>query len=296
MNASPPVQATRDAIRTARRSGPTDLLLDARTMRGARHRAAVADLRDGLRLWRLAVSLGWLDIKLRYRGSLLGPFWLTLSSAVMVASMGFLYATLFHQSLQQYLPFLSISLILWGAGIGALTGEACNCFVSAEQTIRSTRMPFTVQVLRTVVSNCVVLAHNVIVPLVVFVLFRVWPGWHALLSLPGFVLWLLDGAAVCYLLGCIGARFRDVPPIVGSLMQIFYYVTPVFWHPSQLGAKGWWLPLNPFDSLLEVVRAPLLGQSPGLFVWAVALGDSLLLWAAAWLLFVRARSRIAFWM
>ncbi len=278
----------------ARKQAP-ELLLDARTGRSTRSKAARDDLRDGLALWRLAFSLGWLDIKLRYRGSLLGPIWLTLSSGVMVASMGAIYSLLFHQHPRDYLPFLAVSLILWQAGIGALSGDACNSFLGAEQTIRSMRMPFTVQVLRTVVSNVIVLGHNVVVPLVVFAIFGAWPGFRALLSLPGFALWVLDGAAACYLLGCICARFRDVPPIVGSLMQVAYYITPVIWKPSQLGARGWWLPLNPFDPLLEVVRTPLLGGTPGLLIWGAALGYSALFWTVSWSVFVRARPRIAFW-
>lgn len=47
---------------------------------------------------------GWLDIKLRYRGSILGPFWLTASTAVMVAAMGVLYAYLMNMDVHKYLP------------------------------------------------------------------------------------------------------------------------------------------------------------------------------------------------
>ena len=94
------------------------LLLDASGGGGARRRAARHDISDGAAQWRLACSLGWLDIKLRYRGSALGPFWLTLSSAVMIASMGLLYGMLFGVVLSQYLPFLAISMILWQTGIG----------------------------------------------------------------------------------------------------------------------------------------------------------------------------------
>ena len=145
------------------------------------------------------------------------------------------------------------------------------------------------------VRNVIVLGHNVIVPLAVFAIYGLWPGAHALLSLPGLALWLLDGAAACYFLGAICARFRDVPPIIGSLMQIAYYLTPVIWKPSQLGARGWWLPLNPFDPLLEVVRAPLLGTTPSLLIWGAALGYSAVFWLVSWRVFVRARPRIAFW-
>ncbi len=271
------------------------LLLDARGGVSARRRATGEDLSDGAGQWRLACLLGWLDIKLRYRGSALGPLWLTLSSAVMVASMGLIYGTLFGMVLSQYLPFLAISLILWQSGISGLIGEGCTVFLEAEQMIRSVRMPFTVQVLRCVARNVIVLAHNLVVPIVVFALFDSWPGARAVLALPGLALWFLDGIAACFLLGSICARFRDVPPIIGSIMQIAFYITPIVWKPAQLGRHGWWLPLNPFYTLLELVRGPLLGGLPGWTLWGAALGDSVLLWLAAWIVFTRARPRLAFW-
>jgi lipopolysaccharide transport system permease protein len=53
-----------------------------------RNYPAVRDIKNGSTLWPLAWTLGWLDIKLRYRGSMLGPFWLTLSTGIMVGSLG----------------------------------------------------------------------------------------------------------------------------------------------------------------------------------------------------------------
>ena len=79
----------------------------------ARQHQAVADLVGAARLWRLALALGWFDIRLRYRGSMLGPFWLTLSTAVMVVALGVLYSALFKMELHDYLPFLALSLVLW---------------------------------------------------------------------------------------------------------------------------------------------------------------------------------------
>ncbi len=272
------------------------LLLDASGGARARRGAVGRDLAGGLAHWKLACALGWLDIRLRYRGSALGPFWLTLSTAVMVAAMGVLYGTLFGTVLRDYLPFLAISIILWQSGIGGLTGEACTVFLDAEQTIRSVRMPFTVQVLRCIVRTVLVLAHNLVVAVGVFAIFDAWPGVGALLSLPGIALWLVDAFAACFLLGSICARYRDVPPIVGSIMQIAFYITPIIWKPSQLGAHGWWLPLNPFYSLLEIVRAPLIGAPPQATVWVSALAYSLVLWLLALAVFTRARSRLAFWL
>ena len=104
----------------------------------------------------------------------------------------------------------------------------------------------------------------------------------------------MDGA-LTLLLGTFCARFRDIQPIVNSVLQIAFFVTPVIWKPEQLGPRAVWLPLNPFYDMLEIVRSPLLGHAPSLLVWVAALIYSGILCGLAWMFFLRARGRIAFW-
>ncbi|MBM9402292.1 ABC transporter permease [Gluconacetobacter azotocaptans] len=257
--------------------------------------AALRDIGAGLTMWRLALSLGWLDIRLRYRGSALGPFWLTLSSAIMIGAMGLIYGRLFHMDLHGYLPYLALSMILWQVGVSGVLGEACTCFTDAERMIRAVRLPFFLQAMRMMVRTAIVFGHNIVVPLGVFLLLGVWHGAAMLMALPGVALWLVNGLASALLLGSICARFRDIPPIVGSVVQVAFYVTPVMWSASQLKGRDWWFELNPFYPLLEVVRGPLLGQVPALRIWVEAgLGSGLLCLAALYV-FSRSRSQLAFW-
>jgi lipopolysaccharide transport system permease protein len=261
----------------------------------SRHGRALLDLREAVSLWRLCWTLAWLDIKLRYRGSMLGPFWLTLSTAIMVAAMGGIYAGLFKMNVRDYLPFLVLSLVLWNF-LGALVGEACLGYTASEGMIRSVRMPFTLYAARIVLRNVLVLGHNVLVVAAVFAIFDHWPGASGLLALPGFALWLFDAFALSVLLGALCARFRDIPPIVGSVMQMAFFVTPVIWKPELVGpGRQWLLPFNPFFSILDLVRAPLLGALPSGMAVLSALLYSFALGLASWFLFARARGRIAFW-
>jgi lipopolysaccharide transport system permease protein len=259
-----------------------------------RNRLAVSDIVAGARLFPLAYTLAWLDIRLRYRGSMLGPLWLTLSTGVMVAALGYLYARIFQTDIHSYLPFLALSLVLWGY-LGTAVGESCTAFTEAESVLRAVRMPFFLFAARILIRNMLVFAHNIIVIVVVYVVFDVWPAWHALLAIPGVLLWAINSLALVLLLGTFCARFRDIPPIVASVMQIAFFMTPVIWKPEQLGSGQALLPLNPFFDLLDIVRAPLLGELPGADVWLGAAGYSLVVWALAWSLFTRVRGRIAFW-
>ena len=262
---------------------------------GARNRMAGRDLREAASLWRLCWTLSWLDIKLRYRGSVLGPFWLTLSTAVMVGAMGLIYSTLFRMNLHEYLPLLVLSILLWNF-LGTLVADGCTCYLQSESMIRSMRMPYSLYAARVVVRNVLVLGHNLIVIVAVYALLRISPGGTVLLALPAFALWLVDGFAASVLLGALCARFRDIPPIVASIIQMAFFVTPVIWKPQLVGAaRQALLPWNPFFSLLEIVRAPMLGEFPSVVVYLSALGYSALLCLAAWLLFARVRGRLAFW-
>ena len=256
---------------------------------------AVRDVLDGLRLWRLAVTLGWLDIKLRYRGSMLGPFWLTLSTAVMVGALGTLFAAIYRMDIRDYLPFLALSQVLWGF-LATLIADGCTRFTSSEPLILAIRMPLSVHALRVLVRALLILAHNVLVIIGVDLWFSLWPGAVLWLAIPGLLLWVLDAFALLLLLGAIGARFRDIPPIVASIVQIAFFVTPVIWKPEQLGARAWVLPYNPFFVLLEVVRAPMLGYLPSAMTWLMAVVYSLLLLGVTWWLLVRARGRVPFWL
>ncbi|MBU6449444.1 MAG: ABC transporter permease [Rhodospirillales bacterium] len=291
-------QAEAGLVRSAR-SSSQPVIIAASHSWGGRAASAVQDLRESLRLWPLVWTLSLFDIRLRYRGSLLGPFWLTMSTAVMIGAIGFVYSRLFHQDVAAYLPFLAVSLVLWNF-INMITAEGATCFSASADMIRSQRMAHTVHPARVVVRNLLVLAHNLAVIVVVFIIYPPHLTWSLLSELPALALWALDASAVALLLGLVGARYRDVPPIVGSVMQIAFYVTPIMWSPAMLMNRGLGLSLalikmNPFYGLLQIVRGPLLGQPVDASAWTNALCYSVFLVLMSFLLFVRARPRIPYW-
>jgi lipopolysaccharide transport system permease protein len=116
------------------------------------------------------------------------------------------------------------------------------------------------------------------------------------MALPGLLVWSIDALALTLILGGFCARFRDIQPIVNSVMQIAFFVTPVIWKPTQLSPSGIKnLALNPFFDLLEIVRGPILGSNVASTTWIGALLYSVALCAISWAFFVRARGRLTFW-
>ena len=259
-----------------------------------RRERAIADVAMGRRRWRLAAALAWLDIRNRYRGSVLGPFWLTLSTGVMLLGIGITYSTLFKLSLVEYLPHLAVSLVVWNF-ISQMVTEATTSFVQSEAIIRQMPLPYTIHALRCMLRNLLIGAHNLPLILLVFVACGTYPGWEVLLAIPGLMLIALNGFALALLLGMICARFRDIGPIVGSVMQLFFFLTPIIWKPQLLGEWAVLLPFNPFYVILETVRGPLIEGGGTLIAWLAALFYTSVNVVVAAVFLVRFRSRVAFW-
>lgn len=255
---------------------------------------ALADLFEGFARLRLAWALARNDLHNRYRGSVLGPIWLTLSTAVMLAALGLLYSTLFRMDLREYLPWLGVSLIVWNL-IAQTVADSCTCLIQAEGVIRQLPLPHSTHALRCVLRNAMTAAHNLPLIAVVFAMFGIMPGPAVLLVIPGLALLGVNALAHALLLGIVCARFRDVVQIVGALMQIAFFITPVIWKPDLLREWAFLMPLNPFYPLMEVVRAPLLDDGGTLGVWLAAAGWTALNVSIAFAFFVRFRGRVAFW-
>jgi lipopolysaccharide transport system permease protein len=255
---------------------------------------AMADLVTGFTSWRLAWALARLDLRNRYRGSVIGPFWVTLSTAIMVLGLGLLYSQLLKQDLTLYLPHLAVSLIVWNT-MAALVPDATTCFSSAEGVIRQLPLPLTTHVLRSVFRNALSAAHSLPLIVVVFAAMGHMPGWEAFMIIPGLVLLGVNAFAACIFLGMVCARFRDIGQIVTNIMQLAFFMTPVIWKVELLGPKAALLFLNPFYPILETIRGPLVegGTSPA--IWIAAVLYTLLHCSIALAFFIRFRSRVAFW-
>lgn len=255
---------------------------------------ALQDAIDGLSLWTLWGKLGWNDILQRYRRSLLGPLWLTASMAIMVVSLGLVYSKIFKMELHDFIPFLCVGLLIWNY-IATILSESGALFTGAESYIKQIRLPYSLYVLRFMWSKIIIFAHNFVIYFGVLIYFQIWPGSVVLYAIPGFLLVTLNGALASMYLGMMSARFRDIPQIIGSVIQIVFFVTPIMWKPELLGEHSNLMALNPFFHLIEIVRAPLLGHLPSLSNYMAVALITLVNGLIAAAFFARFRSRISYW-
>lgn len=257
---------------------------------------AVQDLIEGFCAWRIWFMLAWQDIKLRYRRSYLGPFWITISMAIMIYSMGFLYGKLFKADLAVYYPFLACGLVSWTM-IATTVVETSDTFSSSAGFIKQIKLPYSVYILRTVTRNFIIFFHNLLAIVPILIYFNLG---FSLVGIFGFIygvlLLFMFGFTFGMIFSIVGTRFMDIKQIISSLIQIVFLLTPIMWMPYMLPERfGFMAAFNPFYQVINLIREPLTGHVISLFTFVYTL---LLLGVGMICMFIllrRARRRIAFW-
>jgi ABC-type polysaccharide/polyol phosphate export permease len=258
---------------------------------------ASQDLVRGFLQWPLWGRLGWLEVKRRYRRTVIGPFWSSISLTIYVIAVGILGAGLWNQSVNEYLPFLVSGMLAW-MFVSTVVIESCGLFINGSDLFGKFSFDYSLLAYALVWRNLITFLHNLIVYLVIVLLLA--PQLitaTSFLVIPGMFLLLVGGVAVALLCGMLCLRFRDVTQVIANIMQIALLITPIFWPPSSLEGRSRFIfvDFNPFYRIVDVVRRPLLGSAPTFTSYAAVVGMLMLAWIVAYIAFRRFRHRIAYW-
>jgi ABC-type polysaccharide/polyol phosphate export permease len=212
-----------------------------------------------------------------------------------VGGMGGVYATLVKVDIASYLPYVATGLVFWGLIATALT-ESCSAFIDNEAIIKQVALGRFTYILRMMARNLIVLMHNAIIIVIVLVIIQVPQSWALLMLIPGMLLVIVNLGWIGYVLAIIGARFRDIPQIVQSAVQILFFVSPVIFRPSQLPANHPVILFNPIAWMLEVLREPMLGVWPSAFAYTALIVMMVVGWAFALVFAGRYAQRVVYWL
>ena len=273
-----------------------DELIEARvTTWGTLFVGGAVDLGQTMRQSRLWAMLGWNDIRQRYRRSALGPFWITLSTALFTILMGVIYAQIFRMDIRSYLPYVALGLIAWGF-ISGTTSDSCSAFLEGTGIIKQIKLPCALFVMRVIWRSFIIFMHTVVLIIPLALIFDIEINWHTLLVFPGMALVFLHQIWVGLLIAILATRYRDMVQLINTAIQITTFATPIMWPVNALGESHLIANINPAYHLVELIRAPLLGAEPALLSWLFIGGMNIVGFVVATWLLGRARNRIIYWL
>jgi ABC-type polysaccharide/polyol phosphate export permease len=248
--------------------------------------AAGRDFVQSIQLWHLWTTLAFNDILSRYRGSILGPFWITLSTGV------FVIGSLMHVPTEKYVPWMATGVVIWNF-ISSTILESGDTFIQSAVIIRSGSLPLPIFVWRVICRSIVNLAHQITVIVAVALWFHFLLKINLPMFISGMVLVIVNVSWVSFFTAIAAARFRDIQQVNASLIQLVFFISPVIWIPNDMsGIHSIVLNLNPVYHLLNVTRNPILGMAVPLNSIVFLLGMAVVGWALSFMLYASVRRRI----
>lgn len=244
----------------------------------------------------IGLMLGWQDLRQAYRRSKLGQFWITAGMMLQIATIGVVFGLIFKVTLQEYLPFVSTGVILWGL-VSSSLNEGAMTFISSEALIKQLRLPPITHIVRVMWKSLLNFGHNLIILPIVFLLMGKTINAAILLFIPGLLIVIVNLSWMVFILATISSRFRDMPPIISALTLMLFYVTPVMWYPSSLSPQiaHLMLGLNPFYHFYQLLRQPVMGELPTFENYAISIGFCLIGVLLAIVVNSKTSKKIAFW-
>lgn len=166
-------------------------------------------------------------MKQKYRRSILGTLWISLSTAITVLGIGPIYSVLFNTQLSDYFMIVSIGLISWNF-ISAIVGESCGVFISNSGMIKDTALPIETYCYVVVWRNVILLLQNLLILYIIFNLFgfRIFPNFKLILTIIVSTYFLSNLGMI---LSLVCTRFRDIAQIVDAAMKLLFFMTPILW-------------------------------------------------------------------
>ena len=262
---------------------------------------ALKELWDIILDFPAVLRLAHLDMALRYRRTVLGPFWVTISTGLMIVAIGIVYGTIFGTQnglgIGSYLHYFAAGTITWNY-ISSMLNESASVFIANRQLLKVLPTSPLTHLMRMVSRNLVILFHNAIFLVILWITLGCPLTVASWLVIPGLFLVVLTLVSWSILIAIVCTRYRDGGPLVASVLQLSFLITPVIWPTTALrSSKAWWiLDINPFYHLIEIVRAPLLGDQPMLLNWAVAIVIAALSVLLAAKVYMDCRSKLIYWL
>jgi ABC-type polysaccharide/polyol phosphate export permease len=243
---------------------------------------------------RKALVWAWLDLICQYRRSHIGPLWESINVLVMTLGISVVSSAVIGGNIGDQIGYIGLGIIVWSA-ITAQIGEGTTVFVRHRDYILSSNLSIDFYVGRMSFRVLITFCHHLVLYALAVALGLIALHWTALLAIPGILLLFVNGFWAITLLGLLCARFRDVELIVRNLLQLAFFVTPIFWdYRRVLTSREYIVDYNVLFHFIEIVRGPLLGEVPSAKTYAIVLAVTVIGYALAFLTYRRMRRNLAF--
>ena len=247
-------------------------------------------LRYNLIFW---ISQSYLEIKIKYRRSIIGPWWITVSTGIIILGLSLVFSGLFNMSASEIIPWISVSLVIWNY-IQMVVNDSTTLYEFAP--IGSFKVNPIDIIAINVFKNTMMFFHNFIIIIIVMIIFKIKVNFYSFAFIYGFFLILLTSIFVQIMIATLCLRFRDFVQIVQSLLFLTFIMTPIFWKPEILQGRRYFIvEYNLLYHYIETIRSPILFQQVNWNSLIIASCATVVISIVSIIVFYKTKNKLVYW-
>jgi len=236
------------------------------------------------------------DISSKYVGSLLGLYWSVINPIITLV----IYIIVFGIFLKVHLPqdnniwdfalYFAAGFLPWIVFNESLT-RASRSIIDNKHYIKKVPFPSEIFPVYVTFSEFFSLFIGIIIYLLLFFLLKGIPTVYILILPLAVILQIMFTLSLAFFFSSGAVYFRDIPQILGALLMIWFWATPIVYTINVIPSDYQWMVLaNPAYYMLEIYRDALFyGKLPELTVVVPFLIFTLLLFILSILFFHKAK-------
>ncbi len=228
-------------------------------------------------LWDLLRSLVDRDMKLMYKRSFLGILWTLINPLLQLAVFVFVFQVVLKVEIYQYSSYVFSGLLVWNWFQNSLF-QATGVIISSRPLIRQPGFPIAILPVVVVTTGLI----HFLLALPILVIFLLLDGvtftpWILALPLLNIIQFMLT-VSMAYFLAAFNVSFRDTQHTLGVVLQLLFYLTPIFYEISSIPSEYWYAyGLNPLVHIVTCYRQILLwGTQPDWLALGMIAGCTLI--------------------
>jgi ABC-type polysaccharide/polyol phosphate export permease len=235
------------------------------------------------------------DIKIRYKRSVIGFFWVMLHPLLMMAILNMVFSEIFKMPGKSYSVYILSGLIFWNL-FSQSTSTSIASFTGNRDLIKKIYLPKSIFPLSVSLSALIHFVFSLI-PLFIFIFISGTPVSPGIFMLP---VVLMSALLFCYgislFISTATVFFHDTRYIYDVLLIAGMYITPIFYPESIIPQKYTLIVhMNPLFYFLSAFRAAIYMEGQNLFE-KLLYGSlfSVVTFIAGWLFYNRFKDRIIY--
>ena len=252
------------------------------------------DLLPGFKAHRAWMALARRNVKALNRRSKLGSLWISLTAAVFITCLAFVYSAVLKTNMEDLLPYIAVGYVVWLYISGMLISMP-PLYIQMAQYVQQRNFPYTVYVLANAVDKLDLMIRQSIVIVVVGLIFQTGLSVSILILPISLLLLTFISIGTSYFVSTMAVRYRDIGPLLNSFMLLIFLTTPIIWKPELVGDRIAFVLWNPFYHLINIIRAPILDHYVPWTSLCVSLFVLVLVWLSGIWAMSKYRNRIIFW-